>query len=162
MSAAAVLRRSLPLICSRCRRSYSGPDGDIFLPAALSKVDPVQNAPLVQAYFTNGFMISGARVMGSVALLPRGMLHWRVASKDDLTPESFSLFHLVEPKIDVVVLGTGSKVERVDPAIRSYLQRKGISLEIQDTPNACATFNFLLDEGRLAGAALIPPDYVPP
>ena len=42
-------------------------------------MDPVQNAPLVQAYFTNGFMISGARVMGSVALLPRGMLHWRVS-----------------------------------------------------------------------------------
>lgn len=35
--------------------------------------------------------------------------------------------------VDLVVLGTGAKVERVDPAIRSYLQRKGISLEIQDT-----------------------------
>ena len=35
--------------------------------------------------------------------------------------------------IDLLVLGTGSKVKRVDPAITSYLQRKGISLEIQDT-----------------------------
>ena len=91
---------------------------------------------------------------------------------------------------DVLVLGMGTKVKKVDPAILSYLHRKGISVEIQDTvrrdwslvrctaryvtlivyvflslpsqPNACATFNFLLDEGRPAGAALIPPDYVPP
>ena len=41
--------------------------------------------------------------------------------------------------VDVVVLGTGSKVERVDPAIRSYLQRKGISLEIQDTVRSSQT-----------------------
>jgi uncharacterized protein len=40
----------------------------------------------------------------------------------------------------VVVLGTGSKVERVDPAIRSYLQRKGISLEIQDTVRFLADY----------------------
>lgn len=57
--------------------------------------------------------------MGSVALLPRGMLHWRVSSPssphaaaiytvcvcvkvndvEELTPESFTLFHLIEPQI---------------------------------------------------------------
>ena len=34
---------------------------------------------------------------------------------------------------DVLVLGTGTKVKKVDPAILSYLHRKGISVEIQDT-----------------------------
>lgn len=56
----------------------SGPDGDLIRPATFSKVDAVEAAPVVQAYFTNGFLIRGTRVMGSVALLPRGMLHWRV------------------------------------------------------------------------------------
>ena len=56
--------------------------------------------------------------MGSVALLPRGMLHWRVSftfitscscnilcvyvkvnDVEELTPESFTLFHLIEPQI---------------------------------------------------------------
>lgn len=152
--------RRLPLLFSR--RAYSGPDGDLILPATLSKVNVVEAAPVIQGYFTNGFMIRGVRVMGSVALLPRGMLHWKVTGEHDVCPESFSLFHMIEPRIDLVVLGTGSKVERVSPALTSYLQRKGISLEVQDTPNACATFNFLLDEGRPAGAALIPPDYISP
>ena len=34
---------------------------------------------------------------------------------------------------DVLVLGMGTKVKKVDPAILSYLHRKGISVEIQDT-----------------------------
>lgn len=81
---------------------------------------------------------------------------------------------------ELVVLGTGSSVERINPEITKFLKRKGISIEIQDTvgplhiignillysyliqPNACATFNFMLDEGRPAGAALIPPRHIPP
>ena len=57
---------------------YSGPDWDLIRPATFSKVNTVETAPVVQAYFTNGFLIRGTRVMGSVALLPRGILHWRV------------------------------------------------------------------------------------
>ena len=34
---------------------------------------------------------------------------------------------------ELVVLGTGYKVERLDPSIGKFLKRKGISLEIQDT-----------------------------
>ena len=73
----------------------------------------------------------------------------------EMTPESFTLFHLIQPQLgewrwhchtthqpvaslisDLLVLGTGSKVERVDPAVMSYLQRKGISVEVQDTVSA--------------------------
>lgn len=34
---------------------------------------------------------------------------------------------------ELVVLGTGSRVERVNPEIRQFLRKKGISLEVQDT-----------------------------
>ena len=67
----------------------------------------------------------------------------------------------MQPKLDLVVLGTGSKVRRASPEIYAYLKKFKINLEVQDTPNACATFNFLLDEGRTVGAALIPPEVVP-
>lgn len=137
------------------RRQYSSP-------STFSKLDVAENAPVVDGYLSHGFIIRGSLVRGSVALLPRAMLNWKVQRFEDLTLESFILFHLIEPQIELVVLGTGSKVERVDPAISQFLKRKGISLEVQDTPNACATFNFLLDEGRPAGAALIPPPHIPP
>lgn len=74
----------------------------------------------------------------------------KVNDVEELTPESFTLFHLIEPQIgkrlrrdhisltrpllsDLLVLGTGSKVKKINPIITSYLHRKGISLEIQDT-----------------------------
>lgn len=44
--------------------------------------------------------------------------------------------------------------------VKDYLKSKGIALEVQDTHNACAAFHYLMDEGRLAGAALIPPEYL--
>ena len=115
----------------------------------------------------------------------------------EITPESFALFHLVEPKLgegacvcerergcvcvcvcvcvyvcvcervcmcacacvwcegcgvrgkectvstilflcpDLVVLGTGAKTQRIDQRILNHLQRKGISVEIQDTVCVC-------------------------
>ena len=85
--------------------------------------------------------------------------------------------------VDLIVLGTGTRVEQLDPDILKALKRKGLNLEIQDTveytdnnlwhiilacelsftqPNACATFNFLLSEGRPVGAALVPPHHIPP
>ena len=56
----------------------SDPDGDIFLPATLSKVSAAQTAPVLQAYFTNGFLINATRVLGSIALLPRAFFSWKV------------------------------------------------------------------------------------
>ncbi len=73
----------------------------------------------------------------------------QVRTLQDVTPESFTLFHLIEPRIgqciyimhmiiilcgaELLVLGTGSRVEQVDLSIIQYLKRKGISLEVQDT-----------------------------
>ena len=34
---------------------------------------------------------------------------------------------------ELLVLGTGSKVVNIDTAVKRYLQRNGISIEIQDT-----------------------------
>lgn len=136
--------------------------GDLFIPATFSKLEVSDSAPMVNGYTTRGFVVNSNTVYGSVALLPRGFLSWKVASWDDLTVEKFALFYLIRPKIDLVVLGTGSKVQRVNLELLQNLKKKGINLEIQDTPNACATFNFLLSEGRPAGAALIPPEHIPP
>uniref|UniRef100_A0A673GH01 Uncharacterized protein n=1 Tax=Sinocyclocheilus rhinocerous TaxID=307959 RepID=A0A673GH01_9TELE len=74
------------------------------------------------------------QVLGPCAVLPPALLQWNVSV--------LSLFYLLEPRIKVLVLGTG---------------KKGIVVEVQDTPNACATFNFLSNEERLAAAGLIPP-----
>ncbi|NWU97460.1 NDUF3 factor, partial [Upupa epops] len=88
---------------------------------------------------------------------PRAILQWNVGSYRDISQESLSLFRLLEPHIEILVLGTGDRVERLHPVVLKQMQECGIAVEVQDTPNACATFNFLTNERRIVAAGLIPP-----
>ncbi|XP_043079660.1 NADH dehydrogenase [ubiquinone] 1 alpha subcomplex assembly factor 3 [Puntigrus tetrazona] len=112
---------------------------------------------IIYSYSPRGFNISGNTVLGPCAVLPPALLQWNVGCHTEISVESLSLFYLLEPRIEVLVLGTGARSERLDRSVLHFLKQKGISLEVQDTPNACATFNFLSSEGRLAAAGLIPP-----
>ncbi|XP_024421858.1 NADH dehydrogenase [ubiquinone] 1 alpha subcomplex assembly factor 3 [Desmodus rotundus] len=111
----------------------------------------------IDSYSSRGFMVNGNRVFGPCALLPRSVLQWNVGSHQDITEESFSLFWMLEPRIEIVVVGTGDRTELLQPQMLRAMRERGIAVEVQDTPNACATFNFLCHEGRVTGAALIPP-----
>ncbi|XP_078104687.1 NADH dehydrogenase [ubiquinone] 1 alpha subcomplex assembly factor 3 [Sander vitreus] len=112
---------------------------------------------MIHSYSSRGFNIDGNKVIGPCAVLPPAILQWKVGSHKDITEESVSLFHMLEPRIEILVLGTGARVERINPSVLALLKRKGIAVEVQDTPNACATFNFLTNERRVAAAGLIPP-----
>ena len=104
---------------------------DVFTPPTFGRLEIDEQAPLVNAYTTNGFVIRNNFVYGSVALLPRTLLNWKVrlhilqltvspglaqpdpsinysstqvTSIDEITPESFALFYLVQPKIGKLLL----------------------------------------------------------
>ncbi|EMP26596.1 NADH dehydrogenase [ubiquinone] 1 alpha subcomplex assembly factor 3 [Chelonia mydas] len=112
---------------------------------------------LIDSYSSRGFTINGDKVVGPCAIIPRAILQWNVGSYQDITEESLVLFRLLEPRIEILVLGMGDKVERLEPDVLKFMRECGIAVEVQDTPNACATFNFLTSEGRATAAALIPP-----
>ncbi|KAL6738455.1 hypothetical protein Aduo_012002 [Ancylostoma duodenale] len=103
---------------------------------------------------------------GPVALFPRTALSWRVHKPEDITPRSLSLFAMLEPKIDILVIGAGDKknIDKVRSQIIGFLREHRIGLEISDSAsfyynfNAIATFNFLNAEGRYVAAGLYPPD----
>ncbi|KAM8799579.1 NADH dehydrogenase [ubiquinone] 1 alpha subcomplex assembly factor 3 [Eudromia elegans] len=115
------------------------------------------NAMFIEGYTSRGFAVSGSLIVGPCAILPRAILQWNVGSYRDISHESLSLFRLLEPRIEILVLGTGDRVERLHPALLRHMRAGGIAVEVQDTANACATFNFLMSEKRLTAAALIPP-----
>lgn len=119
-----------------------------------------QKPSFVTRYGPKGFVVQGSRVIGSLVILPGILLHWKVKSSEEITAESLELFAIFNPTLDILVIGTGDRVVRLDKSVHEAVRRKGIALEIQDTPNACATYNFLLDEGRITGAALIPPSHL--
>lgn len=73
-----------------------------------------------------------------------------------MTIESLSLFWLMEPKPDILVIGVGDKGNTISDEVRLFLNRKKINLELLETAAACPCFNFMNADGRNVAAALIP------
>jgi len=114
----------------------------------------------VTSYSTTGLKLSNKfAVVGPCILFPRTVLSWNVASARDITPESLTLFSLLEPRLDVLVIGIGDgSIKPPDtPALVTYCKRLGINVEILNTEEACSTFNFLNGERRYVAAAIVPP-----
>lgn len=133
-------------------------DDELYQRTRLTVLEPESpNIMFIEGYSNRGFTISGNVVVGPCAVLPRTILQWNVGSYRDISHESLSLFRLLEPRIEILVLGTGDRVERLSPAMLKQMRECGIAVEVQDTPNACATFNFLTSEKRMVAAGLIPP-----
>eukprot|EP00045_Choanoeca_perplexa_P000623 m.15196 g.15196 ORF g.15196 m.15196 type:complete len:173 (-) comp10431_c0_seq1:81-599(-) len=112
---------------------------------------------LIQRFGTQGFTVNGHQYQGSLVILPHIHLNWGVKTAADINADSLTAFKLHHPRPDVVVVGTGDQLERLDPATVTAMKEAGIVLEVQATRHACATFNFLSQEGRRVAAALLPP-----
>uniref|UniRef100_A0A0N5BSQ4 NADH dehydrogenase [ubiquinone] 1 alpha subcomplex assembly factor 3 n=1 Tax=Strongyloides papillosus TaxID=174720 RepID=A0A0N5BSQ4_STREA len=105
-------------------------------------------------------MTDGSFLYGPIAVFPKTVLSWRVLTTDDITPESLSLFFMLQPKIDILVVGCGDRknVDSVRKRIAPILKEHRIGLELMPTEDAIPTFNYLNSEDRYVAAALYPPD----
>lgn len=154
----ALCKRKIPrFICLSVR--HHNFDGETYSKSSLSlitKEDDSQN--YVAAYNSYGFRLtSGFHILGPCALFPRAVLHWNVPSAEKITPASLSLFCMLYPKLDILILGKGDWDAKVDKSIIKYLRSNKVNVEILPTEQACSTFNFLNSEHRVVAAALIPP-----
>ncbi len=53
---------------------------EVLVPTTFNRIEIPETAPMINGYTTQGFVVNGNTVYGSVALLPRGMLNWKVGS----------------------------------------------------------------------------------
>jgi uncharacterized protein len=114
---------------------------------------------VIQSYGDGGFRISGLRHEGSVLVFPTRTIAWPVAGVGDLTAESFADFAAEEPRLEVLLLGTGSRMLAIDPSLRRRLREAhGLVVEVMDTGAACRTYNVLVAEARPVAAALLATD----
>jgi uncharacterized protein len=105
---------------------------------------------VIQSYGEGGFRISNLRHLGAILVTATRTSAWTDAQIATLDPS------LVPGDIDVLVIGCGTRASFVSPATREAFKRRGIALEVADTPAACRTYNILLAEGRRVAAALLP------
>jgi uncharacterized protein len=111
-------------------------------------------APL-DAYGNGGFRFAGMSHRGSLLCLPTGMHAWNVNSPTELTLQSLSLVLEAADRIDVLLIGLGSDIAAIDPAIRPAMRERQIIVEAIGTGGAVRTYNILLAEERAVAAALI-------
>ncbi len=111
---------------------------------------------VIESYGPRGFRVSGIAYAHAILVFPDLTLDWAVTGAEAVTAEA------LQPVIErggteILLLGCGSRVTPVPPAIRQALKAAGISLEPMDTGAACRTYNVLLGEDRRVAAALLPP-----
>ena len=85
-------------------------------------------------------------MFGPCALLPQTVVQWNVGSHQAITEESFSIFWMLEPRIETVVVSTGNKTEWLHSQVLQATRQREIAVGVQDMPNGCATFNLLWHE----------------
>lgn len=111
---------------------------------------------VIDGYGDGQFCVSGQWRTGAVIVLPDRTLSWDATGFDTLTVDSFAPVIEAEPKVEVLLLGTGPKIQLLPKALRLSLREAGVVVEVMDTGAACRTYNVLLAEARRVGAALLP------
>ena len=78
---------------------------------------------------------------------------WSIDGLAALTPDM--LLALAEPRPEVILLGTGARLQFPPPSFSRPLLQAGIGLETMDSVAACRTYNILMAEGRQVLLALV-------
>ncbi|XP_055390461.1 NADH dehydrogenase [ubiquinone] 1 alpha subcomplex assembly factor 3 [Condylostylus longicornis] len=118
---------------------------------------------MINSYNQYGFRLNNnMSIVGPMAIFSKSVLSWNVNEYRDINEDSLSLFGILEPKLDILVIGIGN--EKVTPEISqrilNFIKNHKINIEILRTEQACTTFNFLNAESRMVAGAFIPPKHI--
>lgn len=111
---------------------------------------------LVESYGGGGFRLLGRRIEGGVLVLAAGFYPVGATKVEDLTASDFDRGFKAEEKPELVLVGTGEKMQLLPAGFRQSLEAAGIGYDVMDTGAAARTYNVLLIEGRRVAALLLP------
>lgn len=108
------------------------------------------------SFASKGFTVNGVQYEGSLLCIGNLLLSWTPKKFSEITPNCLSIFQLVRPIPEILILGCGRYIEPVNPELRQFIRSTGMKLEAIDSRNAASTYNILNEEGRIVAAALLP------
>ncbi len=110
---------------------------------------------LVEGYGAGTFKVAGGEVTGSMLIRAARFDPWPVAEIGRLEEAAVAPLTALGGEVDVLLIGTGARLEPLARDVRLELRAAGIGVEIMTTPAACRTYNLLVAEGRRVAAALV-------
>lgn len=114
-----------------------------------------EDRQVIDSYGPARFRIANVVYVCSVIVFPDRTIEWPVATIDEVSLNSLAPVIDAKPSIDVLLVGCGSTMHRLESTLRHELREMGIGVETMDTGAACRTYNALLAEGRQVAAALV-------
>lgn len=115
-----------------------------------------QTGNLLQAYGPEGFKVSGVLHAASILLGANHVSELPIRTLGEITEATIAPL-LEAEKLEVLIIGTGARMQLLPPALRNAFRAKGLSVDAMDTGAACRTIAVLISEGRRAGALLLKP-----
>jgi uncharacterized protein len=109
---------------------------------------------LIRAYAPGSITINQEVYTSSLILTPQRVIaDWPPVRFVDLVASHFEAVAALRP--EVVILGTGARLQFPAPRVTRALVEANIGLEVMDTGAACRTYNILMSDGRRVAAALL-------
>lgn len=109
---------------------------------------------LIRAYAPGRITINDEVHIRSLIVTPQQVFRdWPPASFAELLAEHFKMIAVLQP--EVVILGTGARLQFPAPHLTRALVEAKIGLEVMDTGAACRTYNILMSDSRRVAAALL-------
>ncbi|MDZ4262895.1 MAG: Mth938-like domain-containing protein [Pseudomonadota bacterium] len=94
------------------------------------------------------------RLSHSAIILPNLLIRdWSPKTVAELSQADIQQLAALTPEL--VIIGTGKRLQWPDRAVMTPLMEAGIGYEIMDTAAACRTYNILSYEGRAVAVALM-------
>ncbi|KAK0166915.1 hypothetical protein PV327_004382 [Microctonus hyperodae] len=117
---------------------------------------------MVDGISVYGFKLNiGIYVVGPMIIFPKTVIGWNIKSTSDINRDSLSLFKVIIPRPDIMILGLDKSYPRDAPLLvdfKNIMKELNISSEILPVDKACTTFNFLNSEKRFVVGAFLPPN----
>jgi len=110
---------------------------------------------IVQSYGSGRFKVSQIEYQGSIIVLPRRTLSWEISIPDDISIRSLTSVLSEEPKIEILLIGSGKMMQMMPRKLTEVCRQKGLAVDAMDTGAACRTYNILAAEGRRVAAGLV-------
>lgn len=108
----------------------------------------------ITSYSAGVLLINGQSYHCSLLISPDELIApWGPTSVSKLTVSDCE--QILKLKPDIVIIGTGSRLESFDPGIFEPFYQRQIGVEVMDTGAACRTYTLLMAENRKVVAGII-------
>lgn len=111
----------------------------------------------IQSYGPEKFVVSGEDYASNLLLTDQFIAPLAVDTLEEISLDALEPLLNLTPRMEVLIIGTGARMQRVPEPLRMALRARGLSVDAMDTGAACRTYTILHSEGRRVGAALLLP-----